>query len=311
MNRRGITRRTFLRTSAMAAAGTVIAACVQVPPADTTAPTAAAATELEAGGTLTFGYAQRTSNDHFFHMRDSAGGTDIYSRRFANAKLLTSNGAMTTYESDLAESWEFSDDNQTLTFHLRQGLTWHDGAPFTGEDVKFTWKMMSLPGLGGTNWGTFFAPYVIGLQEWMEGSADDVTGIRVLDDHTVAFDLVKPVSMDVLALSFDSNLHCARTYPGRVPGPRACAGILQSEWATTANHVGIGPFRVVEYVADQHIIYEPFENYHRGKPILDRLIYRPYADSQTLVAALETQELDAGGRLPDSEYQRFSGTRLS
>jgi peptide/nickel transport system substrate-binding protein len=305
MNKRGMTRRTFLRTFAMTAAGSVMAACVQASPAYTTAPTAAAAAEPSGGGTLTFGYAQRTSVDHFFHMRDAAGGTDIYSRRFANAKLLTSNGDMTTYEPDLAVSWEFSDDNQTLTFHLRRGLTWHDGEAFTAEDVRFTWMMMSLPGLGGTNWGTFFAPYIVGLQEWMEGSADDVKGIRVLDDHTVAFDLIKPVSMDVLALSFDSIAiapeHILAEYLDRERAPE----ILQSEWATTANHVGIGPFRVVEYVADQHIIYEPFENYYRGKPLLDRLIYRPFADSQTLVAALEAQELDAGGRLPDSEYQRF------
>ena len=217
-------------------------------------------------GTLVFGYAQPTSVDHFFHMRDMAGGTDIYARRFANAKLLTANGPITGYEPDLAESWELSEDQLTLTFHLKPGLTWHDGEAFTADDVAFTWKMMSLPGLGGNNLGTPFASHVVGLQEYMDGTAEDIAGIRVVDDTTVAFDLIAPVGLDLLELLFDAVCiapeHLLADYLDRDRAPE----ILQSDWATTASHVGLGPFRVVEYVADQYIIYEPFENYHRGKP---------------------------------------------
>ena len=54
----------------------------------------------------------------------------------------------------------------------------------------------------------------------------------------------------------------------------------------SAEHVGIGPFKVVEYVADQYIRYEPFENYYNGKPLLGEVVYRPYADAVTLAAAI-------------------------
>jgi peptide/nickel transport system substrate-binding protein len=237
-------------------------------------------------------------------MRDMAGGTDIYCRRFANAKLLTANGPMTGYEPDLAESWELAEDQRSLTFKLRPGLTWHDGEAFTAADVAFTWKMMSLPGLGGNNLGTPFAPHIVGLQAWMDGTADEIAGIRVVDDTTVAFDLIAPAGLDLLELLFDAVCiapeHILAEYLDRDRAPE----ILQSEWATTANHVGLGPFRVVEYVADQYIIYEPFADYYRGKPLLSKLIYQPFADGQTLVAALETQEIDVG-RIPDTEYARF------
>jgi peptide/nickel transport system substrate-binding protein len=308
MKLRYITRRKFLRLSAISATGILAAACVAPSPgtsptsaADATAPAAA---EASKAGTLTFGYAQKTSVDHFFHMRDMAGGTDIYCRRFANAKLLTADGPMTGYEPDLAESWALSEDQLTLTFNLRPGLTWHDGEAFSAEDVAFTWKMMSLPGLGGNNLGTPFVPHIVGLQEWMDGTAEEVAGIHVVDDNTVAFDLIAPASLDLLELLFDAVCiapeHVLADYLDRERAPE----ILQSEWATTASHIGLGPFRVVEYVADQYIIYEPFENYHRGKPVLEKLIYQPYADGQTLVAALETQEVDVG-RIPDTEYARF------
>src|SRR3954453_9872420 len=44
---------------------------------------------------------------------------------------------------DLAESWAWSADNKTLTFKLRQGVTWHDGKPFTSADVKCTWDLLT------------------------------------------------------------------------------------------------------------------------------------------------------------------------
>ena len=123
MEPRSVSRRQFLRLSALTATGTFVAACVAASPAGSSAPAATsestsvapAAIAGSKEGTLTFGYAQKTSVDHFFHMRDMAGGTDIYCRRFANAKLLTQNGDMSGYEPDLAESWELADDQLTLT----------------------------------------------------------------------------------------------------------------------------------------------------------------------------------------------------
>ena len=48
-------------------------------------------------------------------------------------------------EGELAESWEISEDNLTFTFHLRKGVTWHDGSPFTSADVLFTYEMYINP----------------------------------------------------------------------------------------------------------------------------------------------------------------------
>ena len=48
-------------------------------------------------------------------------------------------------EGVLAESWEISEDNLSITFHLRKGLSWHDGAPFTSDDVLFTYRMYINP----------------------------------------------------------------------------------------------------------------------------------------------------------------------
>ncbi len=48
-------------------------------------------------------------------------------------------------EGDLAEKWDISDDNLTIRFHLRKGVTWHDGKPFTSKDVEYTYKVIIDP----------------------------------------------------------------------------------------------------------------------------------------------------------------------
>ncbi|MGD2279479.1 MAG: ABC transporter substrate-binding protein, partial [Candidatus Omnitrophota bacterium] len=49
---------------------------------------------------------------------------------------------------DLAESWEVADEGLTITFHLREGVRWHDGSPFTAEDVRFTYETILDPKTG-------------------------------------------------------------------------------------------------------------------------------------------------------------------
>lgn len=73
----------------------------------------------------------------------------------------------------LAESWEYDSDTLTYIFHLAQGVLWHDGQPFTAEDVKFTFEAIIDEDNGSEN-----AP-----------NYEDVTAITVVDDHTVTFTL--------------------------------------------------------------------------------------------------------------------------
>lgn len=73
----------------------------------------------------------------------------------------------------LAESWEYQKDTFTYTFHIRDGIRWHDGEPFTAEDVKFTIEAIQNPENGSEN-----AP-----------NYEDVEEITVIDDQTVAFRL--------------------------------------------------------------------------------------------------------------------------
>ncbi|MGH2558832.1 MAG: ABC transporter substrate-binding protein [Thermomicrobiales bacterium] len=298
-------RRTFLRhatTGAVAATsigvfgGSAIRTAAAAP--------ATALQEPKLGGTLTLSVPQKTSFSHFMHMRHFAGGENIYSRTLANARLVTLNQDRSEFLGDLAERWEFSEDGMHLTFFLRQGLTWHDGEPFTSADVNFTYHMIGIPGVNSTLMGSLFSDYVVGMKEWIDGQAENISGLTMPDEYTVTFALHNAFSDLVLLTLFNQVCiapnHVLSAYLDRTKGEE----ILRSEWATTANHIGLGPFKVVEYEPDQFIVYEPFENYYRGKPLLDQVIYRSYQDATTNAAALQNKEIDAA-RLPAVEYERF------
>lgn len=281
-------------------------------PAAAVAPTAApspkaagtVAVQPKTGGTLTIGYGQKTSNDHFMHLRRFAGSTAVYSNTFANAKLVQMREPTKEFYPDLAEKWEFSSDNKTLTFALRKGLKWHDGQPFTAKDVEFTIHIAGY-NMGGYILTRYLAPFVVGVQDFIDAKTDKISGLKVVDDYTVQFDLIKASNRDLIFDAFNyisiAPVHILADF---LKDRSKIQELLKSEWATTPKHVGLGPFKVVEYVPDQYVVYEPNAGYHFGKPKLDKLIYRSFADRQTLTAAVEKKEIDVGW-IAESEWDRL------
>jgi peptide/nickel transport system substrate-binding protein len=295
LNAHKVSRRTLLQGSAGLAVGLL---------AGHTAQGAAAQETPKEGGTLTISVAQITSNSHMLHLRHYAGSENLYTRLLANARLVTLDNARTNFVGALAESFEFSTDGKLITYKLRPALTWHDGAPFTAADVDFTYHMIGIPGVGPTLFGSSFNETIVGMKEWIDGTADRISGLKVVDDLTVTFDLFEGVNQTATLALFNQICiapnHVLSQYLNRDTG----ATILESPWATTAAHIGLGPFRVIEYVADQYIRYEPFENYYNGKPLLGEVVYRSFVDGTTNAAALQNKEVDVA-RLPVAEYERF------
>jgi peptide/nickel transport system substrate-binding protein len=249
------------------------------------------------GGTLRIGYNGRTSNSHFCALMRRGGAEEIYSRRLPAAKLLAYNADYSGWVPDLAEGWEFSEDGMTLTVTLREGLTWHDGAPLTAEDVEFTYTMMLMPEI--ENWGSVIMRQIEGMEEMWTNPDLEITpetkvpGVTAIDERTVEFRLTAAFAPEiVLSPIGETSVIIPKHILGEYLESRAKAiTVCQSDWATR-NYVGSGPFRVVEYTPDQQIIYEAYEDYHFGRPPIDRVIFIPYQDRQTMLAALQAQEID-------------------
>ena len=102
------------------------------------------------------------------------------------------------YIPDLPERWEISPSGDAYTFFLRKNATWHDGTPVTAHDVEFTFQTYINPD------SLVRVPksleMVKGARAVIEGEADSTTGITVIDDHTIKFDMEFPTGVFLNAL---------------------------------------------------------------------------------------------------------------
>ncbi|MEA3543976.1 MAG: ABC transporter substrate-binding protein, partial [Thermodesulfobacteriota bacterium] len=173
-------------------------------------------------------------------------------------------------EGELAESWEISADNLTITFHLRKGVTWHDGEPFTAADVKFNYQFYIDP-----QTPTAYAE-----------SFKQVTGVETPDRHTFIVHYDKPYAPALM--SWATSIHPRHLLEGK--------DVTKSLLAR--NPVGTGPYRFVEWVGGEKIVLESNPDYFAGQPYVKRVVYRIIPDVSTQFLELQTGSLDFMGLSP-------------
>ena len=104
---------------------------------------------------------------------------------------LTKHGRGLTVEPALAESWKFSDDYTTITYHLRPDLQWSDGQPLTAHDFEYGWKRLLAPETAAEY--AYFLFDVAGAEAYNAGEASaDAVGVQAVDDRTLRVDLRRP-----------------------------------------------------------------------------------------------------------------------
>ena len=160
----------------------------------------------------------------------------------------------------LAESWEFVEPN-TYRFTLRQGVTFHDGTPFTAEAVL--WSMGRIAQAGG---GILFL---------------DESSTKAIDDFTVEITPAQPNRRLLEQLNHpNESIIAPNTNPAEV-------------------RIGTGPFREVEYVKEDRYVVEAYDGYWGDdKPQVGRITFRFYPDPTTRVLALQSGEVDLIAETP-------------
>ncbi len=188
-----------------------------------------------------------------------------------------------TIKPELAESWEAASDGLSYTFHLRRGVLWHDGQPFTSADVKF-----SLENANGK------------LHPWGRGAFRAITAIETPDDFTVVLRLKQPSA----ALMFGTDSACGAILPKHLWDG---SDIVKNPH--NLNPVGTGPYKFVEMIAGDRLRYVRNDKFFiPGEPFFDELVLRIIPDPAARVAAFENGEVDTVymNALPFSEAPRLA-----
>ena len=174
----------------------------------------------------------------------------------------------TAIQGELADSWEASADGLQYTFKLRDGVTWHDGEPFTSDDVKFTIDLAKNP--DSASW---IGEKFIGVKEVQ--TPDPLTAVLVLEEPNAAI---------VDALTFLVML------PQHELADIAPAELVESDWWRTTP-IGTGPFKWSKYESGQYVELVAYDDYWRGRPKLDRIVNRLFPEAGSAVLALRSGEI--------------------
>ncbi len=181
---------------------------------------------------------------------------------------------------DLAESWTVSDDNLTYTFKLRKNVKWHDGKPFTAADVKFSYEFPADKDYTGNGYGAVGA--LKGAKDKKEGKASEIAGVKVIDDYTIALTVEQPnaLFLETVAPRFILPAHVLQSVP--------VAQLKES--SQFRSPIGTGPYKLVEWKADESLTFKANDDYFGPRPYIDTYIWKVMPELPTQVS-----ELLAGG----------------
>ncbi|MEJ1978522.1 MAG: ABC transporter substrate-binding protein [Acetobacteraceae bacterium] len=170
----------------------------------------------------------------------------------------------------LAKSWSLSDDKKTYTFHLQENVKFHDGTPFTADDVIFS-----------------IMKFHMDLAPRARGVFQKITQATAPDPHTVVFTLDTP--FEPFLLMFHAT--AAAIVPKHV-----YEGTDYRNNPANQKPIGTGAFEFVEWQRGNFIRLKRFDGYWKpGQPYLDEIVYRIVPDSQSRALALQTGQVLMSG----------------
>lgn len=236
---------------------------------ETTAP------EPEEAAPNVFVYAYPTSFPDIDPALSYSNDSAITSNCYETLTFYNPPGSAEVLSPGLATSWETNDESTEWTFHLREGVTFHNGDPLTAEAVKGSLDNTIELGMGSS--------YI-----W-----DPVEEIEVVDEHTVKFSLSYAAPLDLIA----SSGYGAWIYNPTVYHEKG------TEWLNEGNCAGTGPYTIESRERGSRLVMTRFEEYwggwHEGQ--FDKIVFEVAEDSTLIQQMVEAGTADfAYGFPPDN-----------
>jgi len=246
----------------------------------------------DAGNTLRILVGSSSTFPGLFNTVLSSEAFDSQIMDFQMSPLVSLDGTFMWTDDGIA-TLRFDNDNTVVELNMQRDVYWHDGTPLTLDDLVFAYELMSHPEEEtGIRYGaTHFVSWVVGIEEWRDGTADHISGMVLSNNNRT------------LRIYYDRQLPPGAQYAGSVwltPTPRHHLepAIAEVGWGGLAEHprarheaLGFGPWIIESIVPGESVLFRANDNYHRGRPNIDSLLWqiRPL---EIFMAAMREGEYD-------------------
>lgn len=214
------------------------------------------------------------------------------------------------FTDDGIASFEYDEDEKTITFEIEEGVKWSDGEDLTADDWKLAYEVIAHPGYDGPRYDSTLQN-VEGMAEFhddVEGNEDDgyetiaeyredhddtVSGVEVVDDHTLKVSYIDftPSLLAGGIWTYAMPMHIFEDMP---------VEDMDSSDEVRKEPVGLGPYKVESIVEGESVVLSPNEHYWRGEPGLDEVTLKVVADAN-VVQELENGSVDIA-TFPSDKY---------
>jgi peptide/nickel transport system substrate-binding protein len=178
----------------------------------------------------------------------------------------------------LAVSWKPISD-LTWEFKLRQGVKFHDGSPFTAEDVKFTLERAPNVPNSPSSFGRFI---------------NHVKKIEIVDPHTVRLTTADPFPLMATYMSGFTII-----------SKKHAEGVTTKDFNSGKAMVGTGPYKFMEWIPGDRVVYTRNDEYWGEKPEWEKVIVRPISNSSARVAAVLAGDVDLIDFVPTADIEKL------
>ena len=268
-----ISRRGFVKASALAGASAMLAACGNTASSD-----ASSASDGAAKKVLLFG---QSNPKEGLDMQKStnSGESAIADSIFESPLRWTEDNVLVT--TFLTKIPSFEDEGLSLPCEIKEGVKFHDGTPLTSADVKYSFERMFKPATAAKS--TYMYDVLEGAQEMLAGEADNLDkGITIEDDRHFTFHLASPM------VTFVNNLGISYAHIF----PKDACEAAGDKWGLGLDCIGTGKYKLTENDETTEVVLVKNADYYDGEPALDELHYVYYDDNSTKVNALLNGEID-------------------
>jgi len=187
------------------------------------------------------------------------------------------------YQPRLAQSYEISSDAKTYTFHLRPGMRWSDGVPFSSEDVLYTFTLLADPRTTSASASNFAS--VLGVDAFTSGKAKTIAGFTAPDPNTFVVQLVEPDLGWLATTEIFEGYILPKHVLGKIPADQVAKNSF-----FVAPTVSCGPFTIVDYKVDQY--FQMKRNPGYWNPARLKTLYVSLGDPTVALTALGAGTID-------------------